>query len=364
MRRYEIDWIRNISILTLFFYHTSAIFTQFGDFYIISEQKNIIADLFILIFFIWYMPMLFFLAGASTYFSLKYRNLKEYLLERTKKLLIPFIFGLIVFVPPQTYLARVWRGENDINYFEHLKFFFSNITNFNGFDGTFTPAHLWFILYLFIVSVIGSLLIFFIIKKDPKNSLINLLNRIFFGKLNFILLIMLGLVSDLFPNIMGKSIVECFLVFIFGYITYQNEELLRVISKKRKQYFNAFLLLGGIGIIYTFLIRSSIESFLVWVIDGIIKNGILISAICSGIGFGSVYLNKKNKLLNYLNKASFPVYIIHQPILLLFAFFIIPTVKSTTLSMIIIIVSSTITTFFMYELLKKVKVFNFVLGIK
>ena len=34
MRRREIDWIRNICILMLFVYHTSAIFTDFGDFYI------------------------------------------------------------------------------------------------------------------------------------------------------------------------------------------------------------------------------------------------------------------------------------------------------------------------------------------
>ena len=62
MRRYEIDWIRNISILLLFIYHTSAIFCQFGDFYIVSEQTNIFANIFILLLFVWYMPMLFFLA--------------------------------------------------------------------------------------------------------------------------------------------------------------------------------------------------------------------------------------------------------------------------------------------------------------
>ena len=93
MRRYEIDWIRNISILMLFVYHTCAIFCQFGDFYIISQEKNFFADLIILLLFTWYMPMLFFLAGASTYFSFERRNMKEYIIERIKKLLIPLLSG-------------------------------------------------------------------------------------------------------------------------------------------------------------------------------------------------------------------------------------------------------------------------------
>ena len=49
------------------------------------------------------MPMLFFLTGASTHFTLEKMSLKDYLQERIKRLLIPIIFGIIVIVPPQTY---------------------------------------------------------------------------------------------------------------------------------------------------------------------------------------------------------------------------------------------------------------------
>ena len=80
----------------LFIYHTSAIFTDFGDFYIKTEKSNIFSNIFILLTFSWYMPLLFFLAGASTYFALKRRSEFEYIKERTKKLLLPFIFGIIV----------------------------------------------------------------------------------------------------------------------------------------------------------------------------------------------------------------------------------------------------------------------------
>ena len=98
--------------------------------------------------------------NISKEFSFERRNLKEYIIERIKKLLVPLLFGIIFLVPPQTYLARVWRGEVNLNYFSHLDFFFSNVTDFTGFDGAFTPAHLWFILYLFVISILGGIILF------------------------------------------------------------------------------------------------------------------------------------------------------------------------------------------------------------
>ena len=182
MRRYEIDWIRNISILMLFVYHTCAIFCIFGDFYIVSQEKNLLANLFIILMCVWYMPMLFFLAGASTYFSSKKRSFKQYLLERIKKLFIPFLFGIIFLVPPQTYLARLWRGESNLNYFEHLKYFFTTLTDFSGFDGAFTPAHLWFILYLFIVSIVAGIIIFKLFNSKKGMNIVNILTNVLFNK--------------------------------------------------------------------------------------------------------------------------------------------------------------------------------------
>ncbi|MBC5995437.1 hypothetical protein EAI30_06800 [Romboutsia ilealis] len=97
---------------------------------------------------------------------------------------------------------------------------------------------------------------------------------------------------------------------------------------------------------------------------GLLKNIVLISAISSIIGFSSIYLNKNSRVLKYLNKSAFPIYIIHQTILLLIAFFVVPIVKSTTWAMLIIILFSALFTFAVYELLKNIKIFNVLLGMK
>ena len=364
MRKYEIDWIRNISILMLFIYHTSAIFCNFGEFYIISEEKNMIANFIILALFVWYMPMLFFLAGASLYFSSKTRSSKDYIKERIRKLLIPLIFGIIVVVPPQTYLARLWRGEVDINYFEHLKYFFFNITDFTGFDGAFTPAHLWFILYLFIISILCYPIIFKFFQTKKGNKLLGLLKKIILSKYNCLILISLGIISDIFPSIMGKSILSCLIVFLLGYIVYSNDEILDKISQRRKFSLIMFILLGLTGISYVLFIKTEENSIFSWIIESILKNGVLIFAICAIIGYAQKYLNKRTKLLDYLNESAFSVYIIHQPILLIIAYFIMSIIKSTLISMILITIFSIIITFLVYEIIKKNKFFRFTLGMK
>ncbi|WP_312286263.1 Glucans biosynthesis protein C [Terrisporobacter petrolearius] len=364
MRRYEIDWIRNISILMLFVYHTCVIFCKFGDFYIISQEKNFFANIIILLLFTWYMPMLFFLAGASTYFSFERRSMKEYIVERIKKLLVPLIFGLIFLVPPQTYLARIWRGEVNLNYFGHLGFFFSHVTDFTGYDGGFTPAHLWFILYLFVVSILGGIILSLVFKKEKGIKIVHFLKKAFVNKFSFLFLLILGMCSDLFPSIMGKSIVGCLLVFLLGYIVYEDDTILEKLISHRFQYLTALAFFGICGVAYTLFLRPEDSNITVWIVDSILKNSVLISAICTVTGFSSVHLNKNNKLLRFLNKRTFPIYIIHQPILLVLAILIVPTVKSTALSIGLIIILSAVLTFIVYEILYRVKIFNFVLGMK
>lgn len=362
MRRYEIDWVRNISILMLFVYHTCAIFTVFGDFYIISEEKNIIANLFIAIMFVWYMPLLFFLAGASTYFASKKRSFKEYLLERIKKLLIPLLFGIVALVPPQTYMARIWRGETNLNYIEHLKYFFSTLTDFSGYDGAFSPAHLWFILYLFIISVIGGFVVYKIFRDN--NKLTGKIKDLVFNKYAVLILISIGIISDLFPSIMGKSIIGCLIIFLLGYLVYSDTQILNKIVSNKNKFSISLLFTMIVGLSYIFFIRDNIDLVYVNILDTLLKNMVLIFSISTIIIYSGKYLNKDNKVLKYLNKSAFPVYIIHQPVLLFIAYLIIPVIKSTTLAMLSIIVISLVTTFLIYEIINKIKIFNVLFGAK
>ncbi|UFH66098.1 acyltransferase family protein [Clostridium cadaveris] len=363
MRRREIDWIRNICILMLFIYHTAVIYTDLGDFYVKSESTNLFSNLFIIFTFSWYMPLLFFLAGASTYFALSRRNCKEYLKEKTKKLLIPFIFGIVALVPPQTYLARVWRGETNVNYIEHMKYFFTNINDFMGFDGGFTPAHLWFIVFLFFISLAGTGIIK-ILKTKAGEVFLEKFQKVFLSKLGLFWVVVSIIIVDLAPNIGGKGFVTNLLIFVLGYIVYSNEVYLNHLVVKRKKFIIFNVIFSILGITYFIWFESMDLGILAYVIEGILKNSVMITMILVVVSYGIKYLNKNHKILKYLNEATFPVYILHQTILLTIAFYIIPFMLPHWLSMIIIILSSFVISFVVYELCKRVSPFKVLLGIK
>lgn len=363
MRRKEIDWIRNICILMLFIYHTSAIFTDFGDFYIKTEKGNLFSDIFILITFSWYMPLLFFLAGASTYFALKKRSDLDYIKERIKKLLIPFIFGIIVIVPPQTYLARLWRGERNINYFSHMKRFFTNFSDFMGFDGKFSPAHLWFILFLFIISIIGILIIKGC-RVLGENKILFIIKKVLLSKMGVLIVIAITIMTEIVPSIGGKGLILNLLMFLLGYVTYSDSDYIIAISKYRR----IFAVMSVCVIILGFGYFISIRDFQLGVIRNLIeiilKCLMIVTVIITILGYGIKYLNRENKVLVYLNKACFPVYIMHQTILLVLAFFILPLMLPAWLSILTVIVSSILITFTLYEIIKRTKYIGILIGMK
>lgn len=106
-------WGRNASedipVLLLFPFHASQIWSggEYGGFYIWSHT-NTVCYLFSTAVYPWYMTLLFVIAGISCKYSLQVRTGRQLLVERIKKLLVPFLFGLFVLVPIMTYVAEVF----------------------------------------------------------------------------------------------------------------------------------------------------------------------------------------------------------------------------------------------------------------
>lgn len=150
-REYYIDNLRNFTILLLFPVHTFMVWNDFGSkFYIWQgEQKGLSS--FIVLVNPWFMPMLFVLAGISARHALGERTAKEFMAQRARKLLLPFVGGMAFLVPVQSFYARRFFEGYSGGYLAHLKFFFTHVTDFTGYDGAFTPGHglsciyLWFL---------------------------------------------------------------------------------------------------------------------------------------------------------------------------------------------------------------------------
>ncbi|MBU1752146.1 MAG: acyltransferase family protein, partial [Chloroflexi bacterium] len=181
VRRYELDWLRLMAVFLLFFFHTARIFDPHENFYVQNNPSSqLLFDLFIRSLGPWQMCLFFLLAGASTYFALRVRGSGGYVNERFKRLLIPFLFGLLVLIPPQSYLGLVSHSGYAGSFLEWFPNFFTlQLADMDGyFMGGHTWGHLWFILHLFVYSVVATPL-FVYLNSQSGRRLVGRLARAF-----------------------------------------------------------------------------------------------------------------------------------------------------------------------------------------
>ena len=60
---------------------------------------------------VWMMPLFFLIAGAGTFYALKARRPGQFAQERTLRLLIPLVFGMLIIVVPQAYFEALSHGR-------------------------------------------------------------------------------------------------------------------------------------------------------------------------------------------------------------------------------------------------------------
>ena len=366
MRRNEIDWIRNICILLLFVFHTASIFTYYEPWYIWSDSKSWLATIIFIVFIPWHMPVLFFLAGVSTRFSLGSRNGKTYILERVKKLLIPFVLGMLILVPPQGYFARVSRGKPVGNYLQQYKYFWTTISDI-PYDGGLGPAHLWFILYLFIISIVGLFIIKSFKKEGMKKFLLSLKDKLT-NKYSLIFTVLVFFIADMTPlAIAQKNILIFLIVFLLGYIVYGDNDYLEYIDKNKMKslIITVIFFMVYIGVILPYYQLNNNGRNGLKVLLSIMRNAAMITTIVAIIGYGRKYLTGGGKVLDYLNRACFPVYILHQPVIVIIAYYIMNYYTLPTYLLILMILGSSVPiTFGIYEIFRRIKITKYLIGVK
>lgn len=318
MRKHYIDNLRWLILLILIPYHTAMAWNAWGEPNYIYFGENRFISSIIVFFSPYFMPLLFVLAGVSTKFTLQKRSYKEYLLERVKRLLIPFFFGVIVLMPVMAYLADRFNYSYSGGFVEHYAIFFTKYTDLIGADGGFSLGQFWFCLYLFIISVMGvgviALLKRFISKEEKT--------------IPFWFVCLLGLPLLLLSELLaigGKSLVEYMYLFILGYYVFADE---KIINKAEK---NCWLLFG-IGLVATILntylfIWSDKEFVLLNTVTKYVPEWIMIIAL---IGLAKRYLNFSGKVSSYMNKRSFLFYIYHFIWVVLFQYILYGIVGNHT----------------------------------
>ncbi|MBK5114650.1 MAG: acyltransferase family protein [Candidatus Heimdallarchaeota archaeon] len=151
-RRYDLDWLRIIAIVLVFFYHCSRFFNIEPWHLKNAELSNYLTGglsfgtAFVL-------PLFFIISGMCTFYALNHISAGKYTLVRSVRLLVPFFIGIFTHIPLQLYLEAKYYGIVTRGFFESYGQMFSGIYGFGG-NFPLMGHHLWFLVILFIYSLI------------------------------------------------------------------------------------------------------------------------------------------------------------------------------------------------------------------
>lgn len=293
-----IDNLRWITVSLLIVYHAAMAYNTWGEAnYIFFEKSGPLASI-ISFMSPWFMPLMFMLAGASSYFSLQKRSFSEFLKERFKRLGIPFIFGVIVINPVLSYIADITHNGYSEGYFAHYGVYFSRFTDLSGYDGGFTLGHFWFLAVLLIISLLAC----GIIKAVGSVST----NKRKATAVGTVLFVCAAAAFDV--NILGKRIVTYMCVYLLGYYFVSDSSFTEKLSRGKWIYTLCFLGFSAANVTL-FIYIDGFEG-----INTVCNYLSFVTAMPALISLGHDHLDFSNSFTKKISGISYMFYIIHFPV--------------------------------------------------
>jgi len=355
-RKHYLDNLRTFAVLMLFPQHSFMPFNDWGETWYLHSAE--VASLSAIKNFnsLWMMPLLFTIAGVSSRLALEKRGAGAYAKERVSKLLLPLIFGVLLIVPVQSYIAGLfWNGH--AGYFDS----FTKLTDLRGYDGAFTVGQLWFLLYLFVIAMV-SLPFLLIYKKKGKGT--------FGERIPLIALIPAGILplfGRMVFDISGIAPLEYMAYFLLGYFFLANEKTPEKLDKRRFWLLGFFLALAGIFMTFILTPYERLSwfdtPFFLYIFTILLQLASWLS-ILALIGLGRHYLNFSGRITGYLAKSSFGVYLFHQSWLVTIGYFVIKNTGKPAIQYPLILLGTIVMAFLTYEGARRVAPLRWMFALK
>jgi len=370
-RRPDIDWLRAVAVVLLVPFHAALIFTRGGINPIKSGETY--APLAFISGFMhqWHMPLLFVLSGVATCFALNRRSPGEYVKERTKRLLVPLVFGTFVLVPLCIYYERLNTGRFTGSYPAFYPHFFNGVYP----RGNFTWAHLWFIAYLFVFSLI-SLPLFVWLRKASGRRWVTRLATLCERRGGVFLLAVPIAVSEAtlrarwpgFQNLINDwaNFVTFDCLFILGFLLFSDTRFSRAVTRD----WRIALILGiataslriGLAVTGNYPARGhSVARILMMALRGFN----MWFWILAFLGMAARLLDFGNGVLRYVREASYPFYVLHYLALSVIGYHLVRWDVGVMSRYVVIVIASIVATTVAYDVLvRRTNVTRFLFGMR
>ncbi len=366
-RRFDLDWLRVLAILTIFVYHTMRFFNS-ESWLVKNPTTYFVMDVLETILTNWIMALIFAISGASLFYALGKGGAGKFIKDKVLRLVVPLVtMGMVLLGALQIYLDRLSHGEFSGSLVEFIPRYFQP-DNF-----AWTGVHLWYLEMLFIFSLIFLPLFLWLKRGSGQRvlgrlgDLLALRGAVYLLALPTILCLILTDGDSFLGNTEwgGGSILTHATFFLSGFLIISHEGLQKNIQRFR-----------WLSLAFVVILMATLFSLLI--VIGEPSSGTLLFVlgrtlwglwswcwVLAILGFGMKHLNFNSPILSYANEAVLPFYILHHPVLLSVGYFVVRWAVPAVVKFAIIDALSFAIIMALYEfVVRRFNVIRFLFGMK
>jgi len=340
-----LDNLKTCIIFLVVIYHCGWVYEKSGilsSVWIVDDPlKNDLTGLFNLILDMFMMPILFFISGYFTPFSLKSKTGWVFLKSRFKRVMVPWIFAVLTLLPFYKIIFLYSRNLPQENFASYFHFTGGILIN---------QGWLWFLPVLFVFDLVyvglcrvksfqwefGLKWTVFVI------FLIGFLYSFCMSVFNYS-----GWTKTILVDFQNERILIYFLAFAFGSLCYRFNVLNTKPGGKKLYYFICSTIWIPMNVYIIFLINiffnpghyiisHMVDVMLIWLGFHVSLFGLMYVIINTF----RCYLNRTGRLISLLNSYSYGVYMIHFVVMGVIAWTLLGVNLSSINKYAILIISS------------------------
>ena len=317
-RKYYLDWLRVSAFALLTFFHVGMLYVSW-PYNLKSPRLYPAIEPLMSAVGAWRLALLFLISGVASHYLIGKLGPGAFARDRLRRLLPVILTGMFVVIPPQTYVVLVSRGVAHMDFptFWWTQYMRADQTLVRPFHMTMpTWDHLWFLLYLLIYTLAAAAMVWVArclgVRAAPRVSpwLLIFAPAVWLALANLLILAKWP-ITDALVNDWGGHLKWAGL-FVTGLLAAGQDRFWALLQAHWGKLLAVAAVLLGLQMRVNDPLWSLVSGLYAW------------AAICALCGLAKATLNRRSALLSHLNEAVLPIYVLHQPILLVTAFWLFP----------------------------------------
>jgi hypothetical protein len=335
-RRHDIDTLRVVLFGSLILYHVSMLYVADWPWHVKSSYQSEWLQIPMLLINRWRMALLFLISGLALNVLQRDRAGWSLIGNRSRRILVPLIFGMLVIVPIQPYCQGIMNHHVEGGFGDFLLRYYRfqpwPKDSFDGWQFGVTWNHLWYLAYVWTYSVV-VIALRPLLESRPGRALRRAVTGLRGGWLLLLpalpKAIALMTLGDAFPP--ANTLVDdwyqhalFFSYFLFGWWVATDAAFWAALKSMRRRTLGLAVF---VWIAYMICIRGLLpDDAEGWTLAAVR----LISGlntwlwIATVLGWSAALLDRPWRWLPYATEAVLPWYVLHQSLIVAVAFVLIP----------------------------------------